>query len=494
MHKLKILNKSIPEIQNLIEKGKVIYPDIIDEIEFMINYCESKVNAFITIDLEKARLKAKEIGGKTKNTNILTGIPISVKDTFTTNNVRTTAASKMLEDFVPDYDATAYKRLKNQGAILIGKTNMDEFAHGFTTEYSSFGPTHNPWNHSLVPGGSSGGSAASVASRTSVLSLASENYGSIIQPASLCGVVGMKPTYGRSSRFGIIAMASSLECPGIIGKCVEDVAIGTTYIIGKDPLDNTSVFFEKEDFYNNLTKEIKGKKIAVIKTISNIIDKKIQKHIEETRQIFNNLGVKFDYIDWYNPNDDIYIYDILYRAEVASNLARYDGLRYGYRPPGSFSSLDKYYPEARNKFGKHVKRQILTDPITLSAKEGKNVYKEALKLRRFHKEYIDQVFQQYDAILTPTAAFISLEIGKIDDQKWRDNNRKLGEINGAIMCPTVLYGYPSITFPVSITENRLPIGIQLYTKQFHEQVLFNLAFSFQEKTGLKCLVPKFDNF
>lgn len=493
--KSQILNKTIPEIQNLVNMREISYSDLLNEVISTLELYESKVNAFITLDLEKARQKLKEAeNNNMAETGLLKGIPISVKDTFTTKGVKTTVASKMLEDFVPDYDATAYKRLKDQDAILIGKTNMDEFAHGFTTEYSSFGPTHNPWNYNLVPGGSSGGSASSVAYRSSILSLASENYGSIIQPASFCGVVGMKPTYGRSSRFGIIAMASSLECPGIIGKCVEDVAIGISSIIGKDPLDNTSVFHEKEDFYNNLNKDIKGKKLAVIKTISSIIDSKIQNYVEKTLETFKNLGVTANYIDWYNSDDDMYIYDILYRAEVASNLARYDGLRYGYRPLGDFSSISKYFPKARDKFGKHVKRQILTDSITLSAKEGRNAYKEALKLRRYHKEYIDRVFNKYDAILTPTAAFVSLEIGKIDDQKWRDDNRELGKINGAIMCPTVLYGYPSITFPVAMTDGWLPIGMQLYAKQFNEQMLFNLAYSFQEETELKCLKPKFTNY
>lgn len=492
-----ILNLTIPELKELLNSKDVSYSDIVEKIETQINKTEEKLNSYITLTLQAAKKSAKRLDRLdkvTSNQNYLFGIPISVKDTFTTRGVKTTVASKMLRNFVPKYDATAYRRLKANNTILIGKTNMDEFAHGFTTEYSAFGPTHNPWDLELVPGGSSGGSAASVASRTSLLSLASENFGSIVQPSALCGVVGMKPTYGRSSRYGIVAMASSMECPGIIGKCVEDVAMGISSIIGKDRLDATSVRHKQENFYKNLTQEIKGSKIAVVEPLYENVIKEIRSEIDQATSVFKGIGVEIEFIDWYELQLDQYIYDILYRSEVASNLARYDGIRYGFKPESHeymINSLHKYYLEARDKFGKHVKRQIVTDPISIS-NDG-DIYHEALRIRRKNKIFIDKIFENYDAILTPATTFISLKLGDSQDPKWREKNRNLGKLNAAMMCPTILYGYPSISFPSRVTSDNKPIGMHLYSDQFKEQNLLNLAFAYQEETGLKCLKPCYKN-
>jgi aspartyl-tRNA(Asn)/glutamyl-tRNA(Gln) amidotransferase subunit A len=483
--------KTIAEISDLLKRREISYTELILSVIEKIKSQEKKIGAYLTLTTDLALKEADELDkhGRVPN-NFLFGIPISVKDTFTTKGVKTTAGSKILEEFIPPYDATSYKRLKTKGTILIGKTNMDEYAHGFTTEYSAFQSTRNPWNVSRVPGGSSGGSAASVTVGMSLLSLASENFGSIIQPSALCGVVGMKPTYGRASRYGIIAMVSSLECPGIIGRCVEDVALGIGAICGTDEYDMTTVNKQKENFYRNMDSKIQSKRIAVIKPIiSNIDNHEIVCAIEKALHLFSTMGAVIEYIDWYDLSVDSIIYDILYRAEVASNLARYDGIRYGYRNLGKTTDLDKYYKLCRSRFGKHVKRQIITEPITLED-ENKDIYSTALKIRRQNSSFIDSFFKKYDAIITPACTFVELEMGKTEDQKWRNENRHLGKINAAMICPTALYGYPAITFPIELSKSGMPIGINMFTARFNEQILFNLAYAFEENTELKFLIPK----
>ena len=485
-----LLEKTIPELFILLRNRDILCSDLVRAVYQNIKLKEEKIGVYLTLRINEALEEAKKIDKeKIKIHSYLFGIPISIKDTFTTEGIKTTAGSKILTDFIPPYNATVVRRLKENKAIIVGKTNMDEFAHGFTTEYSAFKITHNPWDTTKVPGGSSGGSAASVACREAFLSLASENYGSIIQPSSLCGVVGMKPTYGRASRYGIIAMASSLECPGIIGRCVEDVAIGIGVIAGWDPKDATTVDYPLENYFKNLGKSVDGKKIAIIKPIIDQIDPQIATMLEKSLHVFKSLGVKIKYIDWYDLDLDAKIYDVLYRAEVASNLARYDGIRYGYRNLVRHNSLDDYYLSARDKFGKHVKRQIITDTITLTKREN-DVYRMALKLRRKNRNFIDSLFKIFDAIITPATTFIDLKIGKVEDKKWREQNRKYGRINAAMMCPTVLYGYLAISFPIGISDSKMPVGTNLFSFRFGEQTLLNLAYAFQEESGFKCLRPK----
>ncbi|MBU1200382.1 Asp-tRNA(Asn)/Glu-tRNA(Gln) amidotransferase subunit GatA [Patescibacteria group bacterium] len=484
-----LLNKTIPQIQEMIAGGKLSYFELMGEIENNVKEKEDDIKAYLTLDLKKAKLKAKKLDGV--GTSLLNGIPMSVKDTFVTSGVKTTVASKMLADFVPEYDAVSYKRLIDSGALLVGKTNMDEFAHGFTTEYSAFQVTRNPWNLNNVPGGSSGGAAASIASRTALIALASENFGSIVQPAALCGVVGIKPTYGRASRYGIIAMASSLECPGIMARCVEDAAIGLEAIVGVDPLDATTLNVAKERFYDQLNLDVKGKKIAVIKPIMQAVSAEIVLAIEEMIRVYKKMGVEVREIDWYDLDIDSKIYDILYRSEVASNLARYDGIRYGYRTEKETKTLDELYQQNRDMFGKHVKRQIVTAPITIDKDNPRDsIYYQALKIRRKNRDYIDKLFLEYDAIVTPATTFGELAIGKTADEKWREENRNLARINGTAMCPTVLYGYPSISFPIGFLKPTAPVGVHVFSKRLNEQGILNLAYAYQEATGLKCLTPK----
>jgi len=485
-----LLDKPIFEIQKDISVGELSYSELFDEVSRQIDLKENRVRAYLTLSLDRARDDIKSVKDKPEDPHSLYGIPLSVKDTFVTKGIRTTAASRILEDFVPEYDATSYKRLIDTGVVMMGKTNMDEFAHGFTSEYSAFQETRNPWNLNNVPGGSSGGAAASVASRTSLIALASENFGSIIQPAALCGVVGFKPTYGRASRYGIIAMVSSLESPGIIGRCVEDVAMGIEAIIGLDPKDQTTLDSPKERLFKNLDLNIKGKKIAVVKPILDLVDSEIASQITSMLNVFRKLGAEVEEVPWYNLDIDSKIYDILYRSEVASNLARYDGIRYGFRTDKEVTSLNELYEEDRDRFGEHVKRQIATSPLTIEKRNpAESIYYQALKLRRKNQEYIDSYFKKYDAIVIPATAFMELGIGKTADEAWRKENRNLGKINGAAMCPTVLYGYPAISFPIGFSKSGVPVGVNLFGKRLDEQGVLNLAYAYQEETGLKCLNP-----
>jgi len=297
----------------------------------------------------------------------------------------------------------------------------------------------------------------------------------------------MKPTYGRSSRYGIIAMASSLECPGIMGKCIEDVAIGTEVISGFDPLDATSLHSPVGNFYRDLSTKVAGNKIAIIKPPLKFIDKEIISALENSIKIFRKIGVRVDFIDWYGLDSDAQIYDILYRAEVSSNLARYDGICYGYRSLKPVEHLHDYYLATRNKFGDDVKRQILTDPVSLS--ESGSIYFNALKLRRNNRDYIDSILEKYTAVVTPTSTFVDLPIGSATKNTWKKSHRQDGQIVAAILCPSVLYGYPAITFPIGFSKNNMPIGINLFSGRLEEQKVLNLAYAFQEESGLKCLIP-----
>ncbi|MFW5720276.1 MAG: amidase family protein [Candidatus Dojkabacteria bacterium] len=485
-----LLEKPIPELRKLLNAKKVSFQELMHIVSDRITYSETTINAYLTTRLDECIQEARDMDrGKYKKEkdSLLFGIPVSIKDSFTTKGIRTTAASKILENFVPEYNATAYARLQMAGSLVTGKVNMDEFAHGFTCEYSAFKKTANPWDTGTVPGGSSGGSAASVASREAFLSLASENFGSIIQPAALCGVVGMKPTYGRSSRFGIIAMASSMECPGIIGKCVEDVAIGIEEISGSDPLDATSVARPVENFYACLNKDLQGVKIAVIQPIVERVSQEISRAIEASCKELEKLGAIVEKINWYDLDIDGQMYDIFYRAEVSSNLARYDGIRFGNRPDRDFTSLEDYYLECRDAFGRHVKRQIITDPISLT--ENDEIYTQAQRIKHQNRDYIDRLFQKYSAIITPATTFTSLQLGQAEDTQWREENRHLAKINASMMSPTVLYGYPAVSFPIHVIAEKTPIGIHMFARRFDEQSLLNIAYAFQEATQLKCLQP-----
>lgn len=435
-----------------------------------INSVEDKLNAFVTKAkgaLESAR-KADEAIASGVDSPLL-GIPFAIKDNFCTNEIRTTVSSKVLEDFIPPYDATVVKKLKDTGVVILGKTNMDAWAHGSSTETSDFGTTKNPWNLNHLPGGSSGGSAAAVSSDETIGSIGSETAGSIRQPASWCGVVGLKPTYGRVSRYGVIAMASSLDCPGPLTKTVEDAAIILNVLAGVDRYDATTSPNAVEDYTKKLTKSIKGLKIGIADDYLLVAEDEVREKAEEALQEFEKLGAEIIKIKLFDPKYAIAVYTILQRAEVSSNLARYDGIRYGF---------------GRDKFGEEAKRRIMLGTYALSAGYYDAYYSKAQKVRTVIIKDFEKAFKGVDVIIGPTAPSTALPVGA------SRNHPMFGEMADILVEPSTIAGLPGINIPCGFTKAGLPIGMQIIGPQFSESLILNVAFQYEQATPWKEKKPK----
>lgn len=435
-----------------------------------INSVEDKLNAFVTKAegaLESAR-KADEAIASGVDSPLL-GIPFAIKDNFCTNEIRTTVSSKVLEDFIPPYDATVVKKLKDTGVVILGKTNMDAWAHGSSTETSDFGTTKNPWNLNHLPGGSSGGSAAAVSSDETIGSIGSETAGSIRQPASWCGVVGLKPTYGRVSRYGVIAMASSLDCPGPLTKTVEDAAIILNVLAGVDRYDATTSPNAVEDYTKKLTKSIKGLKIGIADDYLLVAEDEVREKAEEALQEFEKLGAEIIKIKLFDPKYAIAVYTILQRAEVSSNLARYDGIRYGF---------------GRDKFGEEAKRRIMLGTYALSAGYYDAYYSKAQKVRTVIIKDFEKAFKGVDVIIGPTAPSTALPVGA------SRNHPMFGEMADILVEPSTIAGLPGINIPCGFTKAGLPIGMQIIGPQFSESLILNVAFQYEQATSWKEKKPK----
>lgn len=429
-----------------------------------------RLNAFITVCEEKALAEAKRADKLLLSSQPgvhdlqpLLGIPIALKDLFLTKNIKTTAASKVLENYVPQYDATVVKKLKDAGAVIIGKTNCDAWAHGSSGENSDFGPTLNPYNIEYVPGGSSSGSAVCVASDMCLASTGTDTGGSIRLPASFCNVVGLKPTYGRVSRYGIVAMASSLDSIGHFTKTVEDNALMLSVTAGHDPMDATTPNKEVPDYTKNLKKGIKGLKIGSVRKYLNGLDPKINEAIEQTEKILTSLGATVENIA--SPFRDAVIaaYYIIQPSEVSSNLARYDGIRYG---------------NSRKLFGDEAKRRIMLGTYTLSAGYYDAYYKKAMKTRTAIINDLNNYFfkLKYDAIITPVSPTPPWPLGdKIDDPL----KMYLSDI---FTVSANLAGVPGLSLPIGFTANKLPIGMQILGPQFSEELLFQIGYSYEQET------------
>ena len=392
-----MLSLSIKEIHEKLKKGEIKPLDLVMEAFKRVE--ESNLNAFITLNKEEAIKKAKELENK-KVDNLLFGIPIAIKDNIVTKEIRTTCASKMLENFLPIYDATVVEKIKEKNMIIIGKTNMDEFAMGSTNETSYFGPVLNPWNTKKVAGGSSGGSAAAVSARLVPLALASDTGGSIRQPSAFCGVVGMKPTYGLISRFGLVAFASSLDQIGPITTNVYDNALLLNAICGFDKKDLTSKDINTPDFTERIGKPIKDFKIAVLNLyMSDKINPEIKNKVLEVIELLKNEGCKISYIDIDYLEYSVPIYQIIASAEASSNLARFDGIRYGYRTK-NHEKIDDLYENTRSEgFGDEVKRRIILGTYILSDEKLKNYYNKALKIRKKIADSLNQIFKNMTLLL-----------------------------------------------------------------------------------------------
>ncbi|MBR2786578.1 MAG: Asp-tRNA(Asn)/Glu-tRNA(Gln) amidotransferase subunit GatA [Clostridia bacterium] len=481
-----ITELTVHELQEKIKNKELTATEITKAYLDRIKEKEKDVNAFITILADEAMEKSKEIDEKIKSgeiTSELAGIPIGIKDNICTRGVRTTAASKMLENFISPYDATVVEKLNSEGLINLGKMNMDEFAMGSSTEYSALKKTRNPWNLNTVPGGSSGGSAAAVAANLVPFALGSDTGGSIRQPASLCGVVGLKPTYGLVSRFGLIAFASSLDQIGPITKDVKDSAILLNLLVGHDEKDSTSIDMPKVDYVKCLKNDVKGLKIGVPKEFfAEGLNEDVRASLEKTIEKYKELGAEIEEFSLDIAKYSLATYYIIACAETSSNLGRFDGIRYGYRTK-NYESLEDIYVNSRSEgFGDEVKRRIILGTYVLSSGYYDAYYKKAQQVRTLVKREFDRAFEKYDVILTPTSPIVAFEAGT------KSNNPLEMYLADICTVSVNVAGLPGISIPAGVDSNGMPIGMQLIGKRFGEETILNTAYTYEQAVKFR------DNF
>ena len=470
---MELYELTVHELIEKLEKNEITSQDIINSYSNRIKEKEKDVQAFVTVTTDKALEQSKNVDRKTSK---LAGIPIGIKDNMCTKGVKTTCSSKMLENFIAPYDATVVEKLNEAGIISLGKLNMDEFAMGASTEYSAFKPTKNPWNLSAAPGGSSGGSAAAVASNMVPWALGSDTGGSIRQPASLCGVVGLKPTYGLVSRYGLVAFASSLDQIGPITKDVEDSAILLNVLAGFDEKDSTSVNLPKKDYTKSLVKDVSKLKIGVPKEfLGEGINEEVKKAIENAVEKYKSLGATVEECTLDIANEALATYYIIACAEASSNLGRFDGIRYGYRTK-NYNNLNDIFVNSRSEgFGAEVKRRIILGTYVLSSGYYDAYYKKAQKDRTVIKQEFEKLFKEYDLLLTPTSPTVAYKIGT------KSNNPL--EMYLADLCTVSvnIAGLPGISIPCGVDNSGLPIGMQLIGKPFGEETLIQAAYTYEQE-------------
>lgn len=468
------MDLSVTELHDLLKSKKIKPIDLVNEaLEKIENY---KLNDFITIN-EKAREEALELEN-TEVDNLFWGIPIAIKDNIVTKDLRTTCASKMLDDFNPIYDAEVIKKIKEKHMIIIGKTNMDEFAMGSTGETSYYGPTLNPWNKKKVPGGSSSGSAATISSREVALALGSDTGGSIRQPASFQGVVGMKPTYGRVSRNGLVAFASSLDQIGPITKTVLDNALLLELISGYDENDMTSIDASK-DFTSLINKPLKGYKIAVPTFYMNDqINEEIKDKVNNVISLLRENGCTVDFVDVPYLEYSVPLYQVIALGEASSNLARFDGIKYGLNIPANTTS-ESIKKTRTAGFGEEVKRRIMIGTYVLSGKNADKYYVKALKLREALREAVNKVFENYDLIIGPTNTGVAYDLGIKQDDALKSFTDDI------LTNPINMTGLPALSLPIGLTNDRLPVGLHIIGKYLDEKNIYALAAFIEKELDLK---------
>ena len=465
---------TIHELQEKIRTGETTSVEILQSVFNRIDAVEGVVHAYIALMRDSALEEAKRAdlnirGGKIR---ALTGVPLALKDIFCTRGFRTTCGSRILSNYVPPYDATVVEKLRESGAVFVGKTNMDEFAMGSSTETSFFGITRNPWDPERIPGGSSGGSAAAVAADECIASLGSDTGGSIRQPAALCGVVGMKPTYGRVSRFGLVAFASSLDQIGPFTRDVEDCAIMMNVIAGYDPKESTSVPIEVPDYREYLSGGIEGWTVGIPKEyFIEGIDPEVLAAVQNTIKVIEGSGGRCIEISLPHTEYCLAVYYIVAPAEASSNLARYDGVKYGFRSgAGNVQDLLTMYKKTRSEgFGAEVKRRIMFGTYVLSSGYYDAYYKKASKVRALIKRDFDEAFKLCDVILTPTSPTPAFKIGEKTDDPLQMYLSDIFTISAN------LAGIPGISVPCGFTRSGLPIGVQFLSGPFEEGKLFQIA-------------------
>jgi aspartyl-tRNA(Asn)/glutamyl-tRNA(Gln) amidotransferase subunit A len=478
---LKLYKFTISEIRDLLDRREVSVKDVVSSIYGRIDAVEEKVKAFITVTKDTAVKMADKAQGKinlmeTQNNKSILGIPLAIKDNMCTKGILTTCASKILYNFIPPYESTVTSRLIEHGYVLIGKTNMDEFAMGSSTENSGFHTTKNPWRLERIPGGSSGGSAAAVASDECIAALGSDTGGSIRQPAALCGVVGLKPTYGRVSRYGLVAFASSLDQIGPITKNVMDSAILLNIISGHDPFDSTSAPVPLPDFTAVLGKDINGMRIGIPKEyFIEGMDKEVEESVKESIKKLELLGAIPVEVSLPHTGYAVAIYYVLATSEASSNLARYDGVKYGFREKGK-DLMDLYMNTRAQGFGAEVKRRIMLGTYALSAGYYEAYYRKAQQVRTLIKKDFEDAFRKVDVILTPTSPTAAFEIG----EKTADPLQMY--LSDIFTISVNLAGVPGVSIPCGFTSNDLPIGLQLIGKHFDEESILKVAYAYEQAT------------
>lgn len=480
---MELYEYTVHELIEKLDKKEITPTQITENYLNRINEKEKDVQAFVTVTDESAKAKAKEIEEKIANGDNLgklAGIPIGIKDNMCTKGVKTTCSSRMLENFVAPYDATIVKKINNENMITLGKLNMDEFAMGGSTEYSYFHPTYNPWNLNKVPGGSSGGSAAAVAANLVPWALGSDTGGSIRQPASLCGVVGLKPTYGLVSRYGLVAFASSLDQIGPITKDVEDSALLLNVLAGHDEKDSTSMNIEKKDYTKALVKDVKGLKIGLPKEfLGEGINEEVKNAVLEAAKTFESLGATVEECSLDIGKEALAVYYIIACAEASSNLGRFDGIRYGYRSE-KFDNLREIYINSRTEgFGPEVKRRIILGTYVLSSGYYDAYYKKAQKVRTVIRNEYQKLFEKYDIILTPTSPTVAFGIGE------KSNNPLEMYLADICTVPVNIAGLPGMSLPAAVDSKGMPIGIQLIAKHFDEETIFRAAYTFEQEVKFR---------
>ena len=480
---MNITELTVHELQQKLKGKELTIAEILESYCNRINEKEPEVEAFVTTYLEEAKAEAQKVQEKLDNGEDLgeyAGIPIGIKDNLCMKGTKTTCSSKMLENFVSPYDATVIEKLKDENIISLGKLNMDEFAMGSSTESSYFKKTKNPWNLNKVPGGSSGGSAAAVAANMVPWALGSDTGGSIRQPASLCGVVGLKPTYGLVSRFGLVAFASSLDQIGPITKDVRDSAMLLSLIAGHDEKDTTSEEIEKKDYTKALKNDVKGLKIGVPKEFfGEGINEEVKKELTKAIETYKELGAEVEEFSLDVAKYALATYYIIACAEASSNLGRFDGIRYGYRTP-EYSNLKEIYKKSRSEgFGPEVKRRIILGTYVLSSGYYDAYYKKAQQVRTLVSNEFSKAFEKYDVILTPTSPVTAFNIGE------KSNNPLEMYLADICTVSVNIAGVPAISIPCGVDSNGLPIGMQLISNKFEEEKILNAAYTFEQKVKFR---------
>jgi len=476
----------IAELRELLDRKEISVRDVVDSVYRRIDAVENRVGAFITLTGEKAlemAAGAQKVIDENRSLP-LSGIPLAVKDNMCTKGIRTTCSSQILSNFIPPYESTVTSRLLAQGYVLIGKTNLDEFAMGSSTENSGFHTTKNPWDLERIPGGSSGGSTAAVAADECIASLGSDTGGSIRQPAALCGVVGLKPTYGRVSRFGLVAFASSLDQIGPITKSVRDSAILMNIIAGHDPCDSTSAPLKVPDFTAALGQDIRGLRVGIPKEyFIEGVDKAVDSAVREAIRQLESLGAVPVEVSLPHTGYAVATYYLLATSEASSNLARYDGVKYGVRESGK-DLLETYMNTRAGGFGAEVKRRIMLGTYALSSGYYEAYYRKAQQVRTLIKRDFEEAFNAADIIATPTTPTAAFRVGEKTDDPLQMYLSDIFTIS------VNLAGVPGISVPCGFTPDNLPIGLQIIGKHFDEETVLKAAYAFEQATKWHKRKPK----